>query len=118
MNIYADESGSINNKIGKPFVIALVHVLDFKKLNTAFKRFISSNMTKLQELDKDFYNSNGTLTKKGGLMFKDGKFREIKGSQLNQQMKTDFVNYLAKKKYKSLTLIQNIYILINVNSKS
>jgi hypothetical protein len=25
-------------------------------------------MAKLQELDQDFYNSNGTLTKKGGLM--------------------------------------------------
>ena len=106
MNIYADESGSINNKIGKPFIIALVHVLDFKKLNTTFRRFISSNMAKLQELDQDFYNTNGTLTKKGGLMFKGCKFHEIKGSQLNQQMKTDFVNYLAKKKYFELYYIK------------
>lgn len=107
MNIYADESGSINNKLGsKPFIIALVHVLDFKKLNTVFKRFISSNLDALKELDKDFYNANGILTKKGNLMFHGGKFNEIKGSQLNQEMKTNFVKYLIKKKYFELYYIK------------
>ena len=107
MNLYADESGSINNKLGsKPFIIALVHVLDFKKLNTVFKRFISSNLDALKELDKDFYNANGVLTKKGNLMFHGGKFHEIKGSQLNQKMKTDFVKYLIKKRYFELYYIK------------
>ena len=109
MNIYADESGSINNKLGsKPFIIALVHVLDFKKLNTIFKRFISSNIDELKELDKDFYNANGVLTKKGNLMFHGGKFHEIKGSQLNQEMKINFIKYLIQKKY-----FEVYYIKIN-----
>ena len=107
MNIYADESGSINNKFGsKPFIIALIHVLDFKKLNTVFKRFISSNLDNLKELDKDFYNSNGVLTKKGNLMFHGGKFHEIKGSQLNQEMKIKFIKYLIQKKYFELYYIK------------
>lgn len=107
MNIYADESGSINNKLGsKPFIIALIHVLDFKKLNTVFKRFISSNIDELKALDKDFYNANGVLTKKGNLMFHGGKFHEIKGSQLNQEMKTNFIKYLIKKKYFELYYIK------------
>lgn len=109
MNIYADESGSINNKLGtKPFIIALIHVLDFKKLNTIFKRFISSNFDKLKELDKDFYNADGVLTKKGNLMFHGGKFHEIKGSQLNQEMKINFIKYLIQKKY-----FEVYYIKIN-----
>ena len=107
MNIYADESGSINNKLGsKPFIIALIHVLDFKKLNTVFKRFISSNLDNLKELDKDFYNANGVLTKKGNLMFHGEKFHEIKGSQLNQEMKIKFINYLIQKKYFELYYIK------------
>ena len=107
MNIYADESGSINNKLGsKPFIIALIHVLDFKKLNTVFRRFISSNFASLKELDKDFYNAEGKLTKKGNLMFHGDKFNEIKGSQLNQEMKIKFVNYLVKNKYFELYYIK------------
>ncbi|MCR5400653.1 MAG: hypothetical protein K6E78_03550 [Treponema sp.] len=107
MNIYVDESGSINNKLGsKPFIIALIHVLDLKKLNTVFRRFISANIATLKELDKDFYNREGKLTKKGNLMFHGEKFHEIKGSQLNQEMKIKFVNYLVKNKYFELYYIK------------
>ena len=42
MNLFIDESGSINNKLETPFVIAIVNVLDFKKLNTVIKRFVTS----------------------------------------------------------------------------
>ena len=66
MNLYIDESGSINNTLKeKPFVICIIHVLDFKKLNTAYKRFVSSHIKRLQELDKDFVNEKGILRKKG-----------------------------------------------------
>ena len=107
MNIYIDESGSINNRlVSKPFIIALIHVIDFKKLNKTFKRFISSNLETLKELDKAFYNTNGVLTKKGNQMFKGGKFQEIKGSQLNQEMKIKFIKYLIKKKYFDLYFIK------------
>lgn len=45
MNLYIDESGSINNTLkDKPFVISVIHVLE--------------------ELDKDFINEKGILRKK------------------------------------------------------
>ena len=107
MNIYLDESGSINNSLGeKPFVIALVHVLDFKKLNTAFKRFVSSNINRLKELDKGFVNGNGVRTKAENQMFKNGKFKELKGSQFDREMKKKFVEYITKKKYFELYFIK------------
>ena len=107
MNIYIDESGSIDNKlVSKPFIIALIHVIDFKQLNKTFKRFISSNLKTLKELDKPFYNSKGILTKKGNQMFKGDNFKEIKGSQLNQEIKINFIKYIIKKKYFELYYIK------------
>lgn len=107
MNLYLDESGSINNKLGnKPFVIALVHVLDFKKLNTIFKRFVSSNMKILKELDKNFVNARGVLTKRGNQMFHNEKFCELKGSQFDKNMKKNFVQFFSRKKYFELYLIK------------
>lgn len=97
MNIYIDESGSINNKIGKkPFVIALLHVLDFKQLNKLYKRFVSSNFNTLKELDKDYINSRGVLTKLGNQMFNNGKFCELKGSQFDTKMKQKFTDFFYK----------------------
>lgn len=65
MNLYIDESGSINNNLKEnPFVICIIHVLNFKKLNMAYKRFVSSNIKKLQILDKDFINEKGIIRKK------------------------------------------------------
>ena len=111
MNIYVDESGSINNKLtSKPFVISLVHVLDFKKLNTTFRRFVSSNYSDLQKLDLDFSNKNGRVTKQGGVMVQNGKFHELKGSQFNQSMKRKFTEFISAKKYFEL-----YYIKINNN---
>lgn len=99
MNLFIDESGSINNKLETPFVIAIVNVLDFKKLNTVIKRFVTSRFKKLKELDQDFYNSYGKLTKTGNQMFHNGKFKELKGSQFDKEMKKDFVEFITKKKY-------------------
>lgn len=107
MNIYIDESGSINNKFAeKPFIISMVHVLDFRKLNTAFKRFVSANFNELKKLDADFYNSKRVLTKKGNLMFKNGKFHELKGSQFDPRMKQKFVDFFSRKKYFELYYIK------------
>lgn len=52
MNIYIDESGSINNHSSheKYFVIALIKVNDKKKVEKAYKRFVSNNIARLKNL--------------------------------------------------------------------
>ena len=90
LNIYIDESGSITKKHAQHypyFVIALVHVKDKEKLKRVYKRFVSSNMRRLKQLDKE------------QKMFKDGKFKELKGSAFDIQMKKDFVKYFARNNY-------------------
>lgn len=103
MNIYIDESGSINNKncSSDPFfVVALIHVKDKEKLKRAYKRFISSNLTRLEELDCDRFNGvTGRITKSGGKMFSDGKFKELKGTQLDPDMKRKFIEYITRGNY-------------------
>ena len=76
MNIYIDESGSINNKldIKNDFIIALVNVYEKSKLERAYKRFISSNLKRLDDLDKKARPRK---------MFRDGKFFELKGFLLD-----------------------------------
>ena len=106
MNLYIDESGSINNKLDTPFIIAVVNVLNYKKLNTVIKRFVTSRFGRLKELDKDYYNSNGILTKNGNQMFHNGKFVELKGSQFDKEMKQDFIEFITKKKYFELYFIK------------
>ena len=107
MNVYIDESGSINYKLGnKPFVISIIHVLDHKKMSNAYKRFVSSNLKRLRELDKDYCNSDGVVTKNGNQMFKNDKFMELKGSQFDPEMKKAFVDFITKKKYFELYYIK------------
>ena len=102
MNIYIDESGSINNKanIHSPyFVIALVHVKDRDRLLRAFKRFVSSNLNRLKELDQDRVNEKGVVIREGGKMFRGDKFKELKGSQFDPDMKSRFVEFFGRKPY-------------------
>ena len=56
MHLYIDESGSINNKLHKPFVIAIVNALNPKKLNSVYKRFVKSRIKDLKDLDKELLN--------------------------------------------------------------
>lgn len=100
MLVYIDESGSINNhtRNNKYFVIALVRVKDRKALKSAYKRFVSSNFDRLRELDQDTVDSEtGKVNKKGGKMFKNGKFHELKGSQFDKDMKRKFVDFFVRK---------------------
>lgn len=107
MNIYIDESGSINNQLGNlPFIISIVHVINFEQLSKAYKRFVSSNLTTLKELDKDFYNKSGVLAKPGNQMFKNNKFVELKGSQFDPEMKRKFITFITKKKYFELYYVK------------
>ena len=100
MNIYIDESGSINKYATNDqyFVVSMIHVLDPVALERAYKRFISSNYEMLLDLDSDKVDDmTGKITKHGGRMFRDGKFRELKGAQFDRDMKHIFVDYFSRK---------------------
>lgn len=100
MNIYIDESGSINNHIpnNKYFVIALIHVKNKECLKKAYKRFVSSNHDRLLELDQDkVHPKTGKVIKEGGKMFLNGNFQELKGSQFDKEMKQKFVEFFSRK---------------------
>ena len=100
MNIYIDESGSINNHTpnNKYFVIALIHPTNKDALKRAYKRFVSSNYNSLLALDKDkFHTVTGQIVKKGGKMFQNGSFHELKGSQFDKEMKQKFVDFFCRK---------------------
>lgn len=99
MNIYIDESGSINNHNSNNnfFVITLIHVINKPGLKRAYKRFVSSNYERLLELDKDkIHSTTGKVLKEGGKMFLNGKFRELKGSQFDKKMKKQFVEFFSR----------------------
>ena len=109
MNFYIDESGSINNKIptNKYFVIALVNVLDKEGLNRVFKRFVSSNLNRLKELDETKINAHtGKILKAGDKIFVNGKFKELKGTQFDPEMKKKFVEFFTRNKYFELYYIR------------
>lgn len=100
MNIYMDESGSINNHMpnNKYFVISMVRVLDLDSLKRAYKRFVSSNYDRLLSLDEPKTNPRTGKTRKvGGKMFSDGKFKELKGSQFDREMKIRFIDFFSRK---------------------
>ena len=102
MLIYIDESGSVNNhnSIHCPyFVIALVYVKDRQKTLRAYKRFVSSNLDRLRELDAGKKNSKGIVINAGGRMFKNGKFCELKGSMFDPEMKRKFLSFFAAKRH-------------------
>lgn len=88
MNIYIDESGSINNQNDEKhnFIIALVKSTDDKSLKHSYKRYISSHM-------KDLY----TCAKEPKKMFVGEKFVELKGSALTAEQKRDFVCFFTEK---------------------
>lgn len=101
MNFYIDESGSINKNspYNKYFVIAMVNVYDRDALARAFKRFISSNLKRLIELDGDRFDKNGKRLKTGQKMFVGNKFKELKGTQFDPDMKKKFLEFFTRNKY-------------------
>lgn len=94
MNIYIDESGSINNHApnNKYFVVALLCVTNRESLKRAYKRFVSSNYNCLLALDQRKSSPNSK-----GKMFSNGKFRELKGAQFDRGMKQKFVEFFSRK---------------------
>lgn len=102
MNLYIDESGSINNHTpnNKYFIIALIYPTDKDRLKRTYKRFVSSNHDRLLALDQDKpHPVTGKIVKKGGKMFQNGNFHELKGSQFDRKMKQQFVDFFCRKPY-------------------
>ena len=108
MNVYIDESGSINNNLGtkNDFVVALICVKDSKNLSRIYKRFISSNLSQLKKLDQDKIDSEThKVIKSGGKMFREETFLELKGTQFDPKMKRKFVEYFTKNNYFDIFLL-------------
>lgn len=106
MDIYIDESGSINNYSTNNdyFVICLIVVKDAKKLERVFKRFVSKNITNLKKLD----NKKGSKRRRGkkSKMFLDNSFKELKGSKLDMKTKKDLVKFFSQKEHFNILYIK------------
>lgn len=100
MNIYIDESGSINNELpeGRDFVITLIKINEKDKVWRIHKRFVSSNLDRLRQLDDNARNP--------GKMFFNGDFKELKGSQFDPAMKHKFVEYFSRNSLFEIYYIQ------------
>lgn len=86
MNIYIDESGTINNKINNEyFIITLIIPDDINSLKKSYKRFVSSNEKALRKIDNK------------QRMFLNGSFNELKGSAFDKPMKQKFVEFFVEK---------------------
>ena len=99
MNLYLDESGAISPHFTDSFfVIALLCVHDKSTLERAYKRFVSSNYTRLCALDAQKpISKNGKPRKSGSGMFVNGKFKELKGARFDPDMKKTFLAFFSQK---------------------
>lgn len=87
---YVDESGSMTKKnldqrFNHYFTICMIMTSDSKKLLRIYKRFISSNLDELRKID---------IHKR--MFYRNGKFKELKGSAFTIEMKKKFINYFCK----------------------
>lgn len=85
--LYIDESGSMTTQYTNSdpyFVIAIVHTDNPDRLRVLYKRFVTKHREELLAADKD------------SRMFKDGKFKELKGSALTPQLKKKFISYFCR----------------------
>ncbi|MBQ8433432.1 MAG: DUF3800 domain-containing protein, partial [Clostridia bacterium] len=99
INLYVDESGSMTTKYtdySPHFIIAIVHPKNARALKSTYRRFVKSHMDELREADK------------GGKMFANGKFKELKGSEFTPALKKAFVDYFCRDKQ-----FQLFYIVID-----
>lgn len=103
---YVDESGSMTKKgldkrHNRYFIVCMILTNDSKKLLRVYKRFISSNIDKLRKTDK--HNK---------MFFKNGKFKELKGSSLTIEMKQKFINFFCRNR------LFDIYYICSDNKKA
>lgn len=88
MNMYIDESGSINplnTRLKRYFVIGIVIPKDKDKLKRVYKLFIRKNLKELKETDK--YNK---------MFDENGNFIELKGSCLTEELKIKFLDFFCR----------------------
>lgn len=98
-HIYIDESGSMTAQYADNnpyFVVALVRCKDASVAKKLHKRFVKKHMAELQRADRE------------GRMFKDGKFKELKGAMFTPQLKRDFMSFFCRENGN----IEVFYILI------
>jgi hypothetical protein len=88
INMYIDESGSINpfkTRLKRYFVVGIVIPKNKERLRRVYKLFIRKNFEELKEADK--YHK----------MFDDkGNFIELKGSCFTEELKIKFVDFFCK----------------------
>ena len=100
---FIDESGTMTKKYLKNisnqyFVVCLVKAIDDKKLKRAYQRFVRSNLSNLRKEDKHH-----------SMFYKNGKFKELKGSYMSYEMKKKFINYFCQNN------LINIYYICSSN---
>ena len=97
MNLYIDESGSmttVNSDHNPYFVVSIVQINDKKKVKRCFKRFVAENLETLREIDKQNRMFN-----------RDGRFKELKGSELTPGLKKKFMERMFRDNNLSLYYI-------------
>ena len=100
-HLYVDESGSMSSEYANAFpyfVICTIRVKDGNKLKRVYKRFVSKYFEDLKKLDC-------------GKMFNGSKFKELKGSCFNYEMKEKFEEYFCRSN------IFEVYYIKVLNSK-
>lgn len=88
INMYIDESGSINpfiTRLKKYFVVGIVIPKDKEKLKRIYKLFVRKHMEELRKADK--YNK---------MFDENGNFIELKGSCLTKELKIKFANFFCR----------------------
>lgn len=112
MNVFIDESGSMNNhtnNYSRYFIITLVNSKNKRHLNSAHQRFVSANRTGLLEADKPKITAkSGRYLREGGQMFNAERFIELKGNALTPELKKKFLMYFNRP-----TDIEVLYIKID-----
>ena len=90
---YVDESGSMTKRglkylCNQYFVICVIHVKEQKSLKRAYKRFVSSNLELLRKDDKSH-----------NMFYKTGKFKELKGAFMSNELKKKFAEFFCRYNY-------------------
>lgn len=88
INMYIDESGSINpfiTRLKRYFVVGIVIPKDKEKLKRIYKLFVRKHMEELRKADK--YNK---------MFDENGNFIELKGSCLTKELKIKFANFFCR----------------------
>lgn len=99
MDIFIDESGSLNNapsNYSQFFVVAMVCAKNNKALKRAHKRFVSSNLPDLRRADSAKKPHGSRKACVCGQMFNNNKFQELKGNVFSPELKRRFLAHFNR----------------------